>query len=144
MLQLQLFLIRAFIGLNFIHHFAEKFGWLGQNALTKTTSYFASIGFSPTMVFIAGVCEFMACIGLTLGLFTRFTAVCTTIYLIVALIAGNHHTMGFIWANPGGGWEFPLFWAAMCLCFVINGGGTLSLDKILITKLPKKLQFLCV
>ena len=75
------------------------------------------------------IAEFMASISFIFGLFTRFTAVCTATYLIVALIAGNHRLFGFTWANLGGGWEFPLFWAFICLSFVLSGSGILSLDK---------------
>ena len=43
---LQLTLIRIYIGLDFTHHFAEKFGLLGPKALADVTHYFQSVGMS--------------------------------------------------------------------------------------------------
>lgn len=142
-LELQLFIIRVYIGLDLVHHFAEKFGWLGNTAFQNVTHYFVSVGFSPKMVLVAGLCEFAGFIGFTFGLFTRVASVGLALYLIIALFAGDHENLGFTWANAGGGWEFPLFWAVLCLSFVINGGGRWSLDRVLVKKFPKQLQFLC-
>ena len=141
---LQLFVIRVYIGLDFIHHFAEKFGYLGYDAFINVSNYFSSIGFGSHMVFLAGIFELIGFIGFTFGLFTRFTAITMCVYLLAALFSGNHQHFGFTWANPGGGWEFPLFWAFMCLSFVLTGGGKWSMDSILKPKLPGKLKFLCI
>ena len=36
MLQMQLFIIRVYIGLDFIPHFSEKFGWMGHNGFDES------------------------------------------------------------------------------------------------------------
>ncbi len=140
----QLVLIRIYIGLDFIHHFAEKFGLLGAAAYHNVVHYFVSVGFSPTMVLIAGLCEFAAFVGFTFGLFTRFAAVGTALYLIISLFSGRHELAGFTWADHAsgimingstqtvyGGWEYPLIWAFICLTFVLTGGRKWSLDACL-------------
>ncbi|WP_444909024.1 DoxX family protein [Microbulbifer sp. TRSA005] len=138
---LQLALIRIYIGLNFTHHFAEKFGLLGAKTYEEVVQYFTAIGFSSIMVVISGLCAFAAFIGFTFGLFTRFAAIGTSLYLLIALFSGRHYLAGFSWANHTsgivingveqtvyGGWEYPLFWSFICLSFVLTGGRKWSLD----------------
>lgn len=139
----QLLLIRIYIGLNFTHHFAEKFGLLGVQAQASVFHYFSTVTSYPTqMLLLAGLCELGAFIGFTFGLFTRVAAVGTATYLLIALFMGHHQDLGFTWANPGGGWEYPALWAFMCLSFVLTGGGRFSVDNWLYSKLPHSLRWL--
>ncbi|WP_076900576.1 DoxX family protein [Burkholderia pseudomallei] len=142
--QFHLFLIRFYIGVNFTHHFAEKFGLLGAKSFENVVSYFHSVGFSSSMVIIGGLCEFGAFVGFTFGIFTRLAAVGTSIYLIISLFAGHHDRFGFTWANPGGGWEYPALWAFICLTFVLTGGGRWSIDARLRHSLPARLRWMCI
>jgi putative oxidoreductase len=140
---LQLFLIRVYIGIDFIHHFAEKFGLLGIQAQTNVIQYFQGLGYThpERMVIVAGLCELAAFIGFTFGLCTRLAAVGTTVYLVAALFAGHHELLGFTWANPGGGWEYPTLWAVICLSFILTGGGRWSLDALISKKLSTRASF---
>ncbi|PYE89511.1 DoxX family protein [Phyllobacterium leguminum] len=141
--ELQLLLIRVYIGLDFIHHFAEKFGLLGEKAYQDVLHYFTTVTSDPVqMVLLAGLCEFGAFVGFTFGLFTRIAAVGTALYLVIALFVGHHNVMGFTWANPGGGWEYPALWAFICLTYVLTGGGRYSLDRLLEPHLPDALKWL--
>lgn len=138
---LQLALIRIYIGLDFIHHFAEKFGLLGHEAFADVSQYFTSVGLGFGFMMLAGLCEFAAFVGFTFGLFTRVAAVGTALYLIICLFSGYHYLAGFTWADHAnnimingslqtvyGGWEYPLFWAFLCLTFVLTGGRKWSID----------------
>ncbi len=138
----QLLLVRVYIGLDFIHHFAEKFGLLGAQAFNDVVAYFHSVGMPTFMVIIAGLCEFGAFVGFTCGLFTRVAAAGTALYLFISLFAGGHENLGFTWANAGGGWEYPALWAFICLSYVLTGGGPVSLDAVLRTRLPNRLRWL--
>lgn len=142
--EIQLTLIRVYIGLDFTHHFAEKFGLLGAQAYADVLHYFSTVTANPqSMLLLAGLCEFAAFIGFTFGLFTRVAAAGTAAYLVIALFIGNHQHLGFTWANPGGGWEFPAMWAFICLSFVLSGGGRWSLDRLLLLpRLPAALRWL--
>jgi len=141
--EVQLFLIRVYIGLDFTHHFAEKFGLLGSQAYSNVLHYFSTVSSSPEqMVLLAGLCEFGAFVGFTFGLFTRVAAVGTALYLVVALFMGHHQDLGFTWVNPGGGWEYPAMWVFLCLSFVLTGGGRWSADRYLFSKLPASLRWL--
>lgn len=141
--ELQLLLIRVYIGLDFIHHFSEKFGLLGDKAYQDVLHYFTTVTADPVpMVLLAGLCEFGAFVGFTFGLFTRIAAVGTALYLVIALFMGHHDAMGFTWTNPGGGWEYPALWAFICLTYVLTGGGRYSLDRLLQPHLPDALKWL--
>lgn len=142
--EVHLLILRVYIGLNFIHHFAEKFGLLGVESYESLTRYFSSLHYNdPTfMITLAGICELGACLGFVFGAFTRIAAVGTATYLIASAVAGNHFNLGFTWANPGGGWEFPVFWSVVCLLFLITGGGRVSVDALLRKLLPPWLHFL--
>jgi putative oxidoreductase len=152
--EIQLALIRIYIGVDFFHHFAEKFGLLGERAFHEVLRYFTVSGFSESLMMVAGLLELAACICFVLGLFMRWISVVTAIYLIVALFMGYHYLAGFTWANHlsgvmidgtvqtiYGGWEFPLFWAFMCLTFVLTGGRKWSVDAWLRMKKVPLLSF---
>ena len=142
--EIQLTLIRIYIGLDFVHHFSEKFGLLGEEAYQGVLHYFSTVTADPVqMVLLAGLCEFGAFVGFTFGLFTRVAAIGTALYLVIALFMGHHEAMGFTWANPGGGWEYPALWGFICFTYVLTGGGRYSLDHILRKNLPAALRFLC-
>ncbi len=57
---------------------------------------------------IAGIVEFAGALSIWCGILTRLGAICLAIYLMVATYLGHHFTNGFIWASPGGGWEYPV------------------------------------
>ena len=128
--EVQHLLLRIYLGLDFTHHFAEKFGLLGKTAYHDVVTYFSGVApDAPRLwVLVAGLCEFGAFVGFTFGLFTRVAAIGTALYLIIASAMGGHFSNGFTWANSGGGWEFPLLWAVLCASFALTGGGRISLD----------------
>ena len=64
-----------------------------------------------------------------LGLFTRFFAVAVGIQLLIVVFIA-HWPMGFGWNRPGGGFEYPLFWAVRSSWRSrLRGGGPYSLDR---------------
>lgn len=142
--EMQHLLLRLYLGVDFTHHFAEKFGLLGPTAYRKIVAYFGGVapGDPHLWVLVAGLCEFGAFVGFTFGLFTRVTAIGTALYLLVASVMGGHFANGFTWANSGGGWEFPLFWMLLCASFALAGGGRASLDAWLRPRLPSSMRWL--
>lgn len=139
-LDLQLAFIRIYIGVDFFYYALKKLGVLGYAPYHEAVVYFSNMGFHQTYILIAGICELAAFIGFTFGLFTRLAALCATVYLIITLFAGQHHVAGFTWTAHTsmlingslqpvyGGVEYPLFWAFICLTFVLTGGRRWSLD----------------
>lgn len=121
--------IRVYVGLMFTPHFASHI--LGGPFQFKIyTLYFASLGLPmPAMqVLLAGSVELISAIGLVLGLFTRPVALLASVYLLMSMLWGGHFHIGYVWALPGGGYEFGLFWAVIIAVFAVLGGGRNSVD----------------
>lgn len=141
--QWQLVFIRLYIGFDFIPHFVEKL-FAGSLPFMQDVNAFIYLNVpNPEFfVWLAGLCEFGAAIALSLGLFMRVGAIGAALYLIIATYLGNHFSLGFIWAGPGGGWEFAMMWIILILCFAITGAHEFSIDQRLEDKfkLPKWLK----
>jgi putative oxidoreductase len=122
--------IRVYVGLMFTPHFASHV--LGGPFQFKIyTLYFASLGLPvpAAQVLLAGSVELISAIGLVLGLFTRPVALLASVYLLMSMLWGGHFHIGYVWALPGGGYEFGVFWAAMIAVFAVLGGGYNSVDR---------------
>lgn len=122
-------LLRAYVGLMFISHFTGHV-FAGPIPFDAFVDYFREIGMpSPSAsVVLAGLIEITVCIGLAFGLMTRPIAVLGTVYLLFAVGIGGHFSIGYSWALPGLGVEFPVFWAFAVALFGIFGAGPISLD----------------
>lgn len=122
-------LIRIFTGLVLMPHGAQKlFGWFGGYGLEGTGQFFeGTLGMSPGYFWalVAGLIEFFGGLALVLGLLTRPAALAVTIFLVVALT--THLPNGFFWT--GGGYEYPLLWAAVAFGIFLRGGNGYSLDR---------------
>ncbi len=125
----QLMTIRIFIGFDFIPHFSEKL-FAGPIYRHADVVAFQQLHVPHALLFvwIAGLIEFGACFSIGCGFLTRLGAICSCIYIFVAAYLGNHFALGFIWASPGGGWEFPVFWSLLLLSFALFGGDAFALD----------------
>lgn len=126
----QLIFIRLYIGLDFIPHFTEKL-FAGPLPHMNDVHAFMSLGVpNPDMfVWLAGLCELGAAVAFALGFFMRIGACGAVLYLLIATYLGNHFSLGFIWAGPGGGWEFATMWAALIFSFAFTGSHEFSLDQ---------------
>jgi putative oxidoreductase len=121
--------IRIYVGVMFVPHFGSHI--LGGPFQFKIyTLYFASLGLHmpAIQVLLAGSIELISAIGLTLGLFTRPIALLGSVYLLMSMLWGGDFHRGYVWALPGGGYEFGVFWAVIVAVFAVLGGGPLSVD----------------
>tara|TARA_B100000989_G_scaffold256873_1_gene206230 strand:+ start:50391 stop:50972 length:582 start_codon:yes stop_codon:yes gene_type:complete len=121
--------IRLYLGFNLMAHGSEKL-LAGPEPFMQDVSAFVTLGVPMPEFFVAlaGVCEIAGAIAIGLGLLTRLGAICTALYLFIATYLGAHFTLGYIWANPGGGWEYPTLWIVFTLVFAVTGAGKLSID----------------
>ena len=142
--ELQNLLVRVYVGLDFTHHFAEKFGLLGPSLYQNDIVYFSDVvpGDPHLWVLLSGLCEFGAFIGFTFGLFTRTAALGTAAYLLAASVMGGHFSNDFTWLNRGGGWEYPMLWTVLCASFALTGGGRISADAWLRRQWPRAPKWL--
>ncbi len=124
-------IFRVIVGLFLVPHGAQKlFGVLGGGGLAGTSAFFESLGMPmPKMAALAaGSVEFFGGILLALGLLTRPAAAATTFLLFVAAYS-VHFSNGFF--NAKGGYEFAVLWMFATAIFIVRGGGSLSLDRVI-------------
>ncbi|MEC8882832.1 MAG: DoxX family protein [Pseudomonadota bacterium] len=137
--------VRVMIGCVFIPHFCEKL-FTGETFRQVDVLAFTELGVPMPylVVIIAGLCEFFGSIAITCGFLTRLSALCTALYLIIATYLGGHFSAGYIWVSEGGGWEYPVLWFALILCFAVFGPGYFSIDQHInkTYKLPKFIKWL--
>ena len=127
--------IRLYVGLDLVPHFTEKL-FAGPGPHMADVQAFERLGVAAPdfMVWLAGLCELGAAIGIGLGLFTRAAAIGAALYVLIATVLGNHFELDFIWAAAGGGWEYPVMWTALLLSFAFAGAGRFSLDHVILQK----------
>ena len=128
-------LLRAVAGLILMPHgLRAGFGFFPNtgmpiNSLKMLADAVAAAGYRPGL-FWATIVVATELIGgpmLALGLFTR--PVCIPIFILLVLSVVAHWRDGWFWNTLG--IEYPLLWAACVLYFLLNGGGTISLDRYL-------------
>tara|TARA_B100001063_G_scaffold246708_1_gene287104 strand:+ start:1633 stop:2115 length:483 start_codon:yes stop_codon:yes gene_type:complete len=128
-------ILRVPVGIILIAHGAQKlFGWFGGYGLEGTGQWMASIGLEPgyLMALMAGSAEFFGGIALVLGLLTRPAALVVAFTMVVAIVT-THLSNGLFMSNNG--YEYALTLLAASLALMIQGGGSLSADKQLSSRL---------
>ncbi len=133
--QVSSLVLRLTAGVIFIAHGAQKlFGLFGGYGLEGTGQWMASIGLEPgyLMALAAGSAEFFGGIALLLGLLTRPAALALAVTMLVAIFT-VHIGNGLFMSNNG--YEFGLSLFAIAIALVLNGGGKLSLDRLIANKL---------
>ncbi len=129
-------LIRIYIGFDLVPHFTEKL-FAGPAPREDDIKSFMELGVPSPEFFVtlAGFCELGIAIGIGVGVLTRLAAVCSAAYFMIATILGHHFFLGFIWASPGGGWEYPVLMMVLLISFVIGGAGSFSVDNAILRRL---------
>ncbi|QYJ86928.1 DoxX family protein [Shewanella mesophila] len=130
-------ILRAPIGLILAAHGAQKlFAWFGGYGLEGTGQWMASIGMTPgyLMALLAGSAEFFGGLALVLGLVTRPAAAVAAFTMLVAIFT-VHISNGLFMSNNG--YEYALTLLIALLAIVVQGAGSLSLDKLIANKLNR-------
>lgn len=93
-----------------------------------TASFFESIGFPGVLAYPVMAGEIVLGIALIIGFMTRWAALAALPIMIGAIIphAGN----GFSFSNPGGGWEYPAFWAVTLILQAMLGDGAYAVGNL--------------
>ena len=92
-----------------------------------TVGYFQSIGLPGVLGYLTIALEIGGGLALILGIATRYVSLAMIGVLLGAAVFG-HGGNGFTFSNPGGGWEYPVYWAAVmvALSFLGDGGWSLA------------------
>jgi putative oxidoreductase len=91
-----------------------------------TEHFFASLGLPGWFGLFVIAAETVAGLALILGIYARLAALLIAPDLLGA-IALVHFQKGFFFNVPGGGWEYPAFWAVALIAFVFLGDGAWAL-----------------
>lgn len=98
---------------------------LAITGMAQQETIFAQLGFSPWLAWYVLATETVAGALLLLGCASRWAAAAALPVLLGATYA--HLPNGWLFAFPGGGWEFPAFWSAALAAQVLLGDGAVAL-----------------
>lgn len=115
--------LRVAMGVLFLAH-----AWLKIAVFTPagTAAFFESIGFPGALAYLVIAAELAGGIALIAGVWTRWVSL-ALIPILLGSIYAPHGAAGFIFSNPGGGWEFPAFWAVTLAVQALLGDGAYAL-----------------
>jgi putative oxidoreductase len=117
-------LLRVSMGILFLlHGFYLKYMTIGMAGIGK---YFASLGLPDWFAWVVLVYETLGGLALVFGVYTRWVAIFLGVHLLFAAYLG-HGGNGWPFNRPGGGYEYPLFWAIACFALALIGDGAYAL-----------------
>ncbi|MGK7864574.1 DoxX family protein [Falsiroseomonas sp. E2-1-a4] len=91
-----------------------------------TMGFFGSLGYPPMLGAVVAVAETLAGIALILGIWVRPVSLLLLPIMIGATV--QHLGAGWLFSNPGGGWEFPAFLTVLLLVQAGLGAGAHAVD----------------
>ncbi len=118
-------LLRLASGVAFLAHAGLKvfaFGFEG------TVGYFQSLGLPGPFAYVIILLEVVGATALILGVQTRIVAAVLGLELLGVAWVG-HGANGWMFANEGGGWEYPVYWAVSMFALALLGGGAFALGQ---------------
>lgn len=92
-----------------------------------TVGYFESIGLPGFVAYLTILAEVGGGLALLLGIYTRWVSLALVPVLLGA--AWVHAGNGWVFSKPGGGWEYPVFWALALLVQAGLGSGSLTVSR---------------
>jgi putative oxidoreductase len=116
-------ILRVSLGVLFLAH------GLWMKVLTfgvsGTVGYFESLGYPGVFAYLVILGEIGGGLALILGLWTRAISVLLLPIMVGATL--QHLGNGWVFSNPNGGWEFPVFWIAALVVQALLGPGAFAL-----------------
>ena len=115
-------LLRVVLGALFLAHAGLKiFVFTPAGA----AGFFAAHGLPGALAYLTILAEVAGGLALIIGLWTRWVALALVPVLLGAIFA-VHAANGFWFTAPGGGWEYPAFWALALVVQSLLGPGALA------------------
>ena len=93
-----------------------------------TAAFFESLGLPGAFAYLVIAAELGGGIALILGIHTRWVAPVLALILLGSIYT-PHGAAGVFFSNPGGGWEFPAFWALVLAAQTLLGDGAYALGR---------------
>jgi putative oxidoreductase len=118
-----IFLLRLSLGIMFLAHAGLK---IFVFTPAGTAGFFESVGFPGFFAYATIAGEVAAGVALMAGVYTRLAALATLPILLGATYvhAGN----GWVFSNPNGGWEFPIFLVVAVIVQALLGSGAYAVQ----------------
>jgi putative oxidoreductase len=115
--------LRIALGVMFVaHSLVLKYFTYG---LPGTVQFFESIGLPAALAYFTFWAELLGGLALIAGIATRWVALA-----LVPVLAGAtwvHLGNGWVFSNPNGGWEYPVFLIVVSLVVALLGDGKYAL-----------------
>ncbi|HDS1649848.1 DoxX family protein [Stenotrophomonas maltophilia] len=112
-------LLRLALGVLFLIHGLTK---LLVFTPAGTAAFFESLGLPGVLGYLTLAAELVISAALLLGIYARWVGL-AGVPLLLGTIVTVHGANGFGFANAGGGWEYPAFWAlALVVLFLVGDG----------------------
>jgi putative oxidoreductase len=124
-----LFLLRVAIGIDWIVHAFLK----AARGMNTHEALLAKNGITPLLAWPTFGIEVTGGLAIVLGWYTRQWAAFLLIFL--GVVVWIKWPVGWTYSNPGGGWEYPLFWLIAQATLACAGGGAFALQR---TKPPQR------
>ena len=118
-----IFLLRVAVGVDWIVHAFLK-TWRG---MYTHEALLAKNGITPLLAWPTFSVELIGGCAILLGRYTRQWAAFLLIFL--AVVVWIKWPVGWLYSNPGGGWEYPLFWLMAQAALVLAGSGAFVLPR---------------
>ncbi|KAA0010373.1 DoxX family protein [Billgrantia pellis] len=92
-----------------------------------TVGFFESLGLPAFIAYLTILAEVGGGLALVLGIYTRWVSLALVPILLGA--AWAHAGNGWVFSNPGGGWEYPVFWTVTLLVQAGLGSGSFVVSR---------------
>ena len=116
-------LLRLALGVLFLVHALTK---LLVFTPAGTAAFFESLGLPGVLGYLTIAVELAISAALLLGIYARWIGL-LGVPLLLGTIVTVHGANGFSFANSGGGWEYPAFWAVALVVLFLLGDGRWTL-----------------
>ena len=116
-------LLRLALGVLFLVHALTK---LLVFTPAGTAAFFESLGLPGVLGYLTIAVELTISAALLLGIYARWIGL-LGVPLLLGTIVTVHGANGFSFANSGGGWEYPAFWAVALVVLFLLGDGRWTL-----------------
>ena len=116
-------LLRVSLGVMWLAHALLK---LFVFTLPGTATFFESVGLPGVLAYPVFAAELMGGLALILGVYAR--QVSLALLPVILTAASVHIPNGWLFTNPGGGWEYPVLIAASVVLW-LPGDGAWSLRR---------------
>ena len=117
-------LLRLALGTMWIAHALLK--WF-VFTLPGTAQFFASVGYPGFLAYPVFAVELLGGLALVFGLYARQVSLLLVPVMLAA--AAVHLPNGWVFTNPNGGWEYPVFLAVASLALWLAGDGAWALRR---------------